>query len=283
MKLHLKIDSGAIGKTDYQLDRGKLLLGRSVECTVRFAPETREHVSRRHALISKRHDGFYINDLNSTYGTWLNQHRVSMARLVNGDVIVLGRGGPRIDVRIAGDRHESRAGKKPHVDTGKLSTSQRRSLADITYYNPLKEKSTQYEYPKTIITLGIMCIGVFFALLMLLLTFFGLGFSTAMVGLLTAFIPAPFYLMIWLWLDRYDPEPPWALAAALTWGAGVATFISYVVSMVFGSVVGALTANATLVKFLSTSISAPVVEEACKGIAVVLIYLLPPPVISMIS
>ena len=46
------------------------------------------------------------------------------------------------------------------------------------------------------------------------------GKSGALMGTLVAFLPAPFYLALWLWLDRYDPEPAWALAGAWLWGGG---------------------------------------------------------------
>ncbi len=51
-------------------------------------------VSRRHAVIHREEDGYYITDLNSTNGTRINGRRLSSNkpfRLSSGDVIRLGR------------------------------------------------------------------------------------------------------------------------------------------------------------------------------------------------
>jgi len=48
------------------------------------------NVSRVHARISKRGDSYWISDLQSTNGTWVNEQRVMEARLDEDDVIRLG-------------------------------------------------------------------------------------------------------------------------------------------------------------------------------------------------
>lgn len=51
-------------------------------------------VSRRHAVIHREEDGYYITDLNSTNGTRINGHRLLPNipwRLSSGDVVTLGR------------------------------------------------------------------------------------------------------------------------------------------------------------------------------------------------
>ncbi len=51
-------------------------------------------VSRRHAVIHREEDGYYITDLNSTNGTRINGRRLlpnAPCRLSSGDVIRLGR------------------------------------------------------------------------------------------------------------------------------------------------------------------------------------------------
>lgn len=47
-------------------------------------------ISRRHAKIEKRDDGFYIKDIGSKNGIYLNNKPVSEARLQDGDRIGLG-------------------------------------------------------------------------------------------------------------------------------------------------------------------------------------------------
>ena len=59
-----------------------------------------ESVSRRHLRISFRGDQFYIEDLNSSNGTYLDRHRLSPfqpARLDHGATVALGG----LEVRIS--------------------------------------------------------------------------------------------------------------------------------------------------------------------------------------
>ncbi|HEY8462356.1 MAG TPA: PrsW family intramembrane metalloprotease, partial [Blastocatellia bacterium] len=81
---------------------------------------------------------------------------------------------------------------------------------------------------------------------------------------ISAVIPACFYLPLFLWLDRYDPEPPGKLMFAFAWGAVIAVFISMiansVVQLLFGDV-------------LALTVSAPVFEEGAKGLGVLIVAL----------
>ncbi len=47
-------------------------------------------VSRRHAAIERRSDGYYLTDLNSTNGSFINDHKVADQRLIDGDLIRVG-------------------------------------------------------------------------------------------------------------------------------------------------------------------------------------------------
>jgi serine phosphatase RsbU (regulator of sigma subunit) len=67
---------------------GRMIIGRGEESHV-FLPDYR--LSRRHAEVEQRIDGFYIVDLGSTNGTFLNGQRVNGEhRLADGDLISLG-------------------------------------------------------------------------------------------------------------------------------------------------------------------------------------------------
>jgi pSer/pThr/pTyr-binding forkhead associated (FHA) protein len=48
-------------------------------------------VSRKHAVITSRKDGYALRDLGSKNGTLLNERPVSEAKLASGDVIVIGK------------------------------------------------------------------------------------------------------------------------------------------------------------------------------------------------
>ena len=84
------------------------------------------------------------------------------------------------------------------------------------------------------------------------------------IGTLLAVIPVGPVVAVFLWLDRYEPEPRGLIVMALGWGALVAT-------------AGALVLQ-TLDKFafgrpesLSAAFVAPVTEEALKGLFVLLL------------
>src|ERR1051325_7698813 len=68
------------------------------------------------------------------------------------------------------------------------------------------------------------------ALLTGLCTLWLIGYETGVVpflaGLVAAALPVPVYVTLVLWLDRYEPEPPWMLATAFFWGALVAGFFA---------------------------------------------------------
>ena len=101
-------------------------------------------------------------------------------------------------------------------------------------------------------------------LVVLGLTVLNLGFGFALIGSLIAFLPAIFYLAIFLWLDRYDPEPPRTLAIAFAWGATISVFFSGIINDLSGSAMG---------DRLTGIVFAPIIEEMCKGIGVFLIAL----------
>ena len=48
-------------------------------------------VSRNHALLVHRQDGYYIDDLGSLNGTYVNRRRIESHRLDDGDEIQIGK------------------------------------------------------------------------------------------------------------------------------------------------------------------------------------------------
>jgi RsiW-degrading membrane proteinase PrsW (M82 family) len=102
---------------------------------------------------------------------------------------------------------------------------------------------------------------VFLGLLVTLMIVGNLGIIAAVIAAVVAFVPAAFYILPLMFLDRYDPEPPWALALAFAWGALVAVLFSAVVNDFVGYAFG---------ESVGTVVSAPIFEEASKGLGVVL-------------
>jgi pSer/pThr/pTyr-binding forkhead associated (FHA) protein len=68
---------------------GNLQIGRAEACQVRLEDT---YISSFHARIFRRDDGWYVEDLGSTNGTYLNQRRVtSPAELRAGDTLKVGK------------------------------------------------------------------------------------------------------------------------------------------------------------------------------------------------
>lgn len=81
------------------------------------------------------------------------------------------------------------------------------------------------------------------------------------------------YLMVILWMDRNEKEPPHLIASAFLWGAIMATSASCVVNTLFGSIAQEIFQDARVSGQLTASISAPFVEEITKGAALWLLWL----------
>jgi pSer/pThr/pTyr-binding forkhead associated (FHA) protein len=48
-------------------------------------------VSRNHAMLVRRPDGVYIDDLGSLNGTYVNRRRIESHRLTDGDELQVGK------------------------------------------------------------------------------------------------------------------------------------------------------------------------------------------------
>lgn len=67
--------------------RRQLVLGRAACCDVVVDGR---HVSRRHAAVVLRPDGWWVEDLGSRNGTWCNGERILRRRVTDGATIQLG-------------------------------------------------------------------------------------------------------------------------------------------------------------------------------------------------
>lgn len=67
----------------------RILIGRGDEATIRIGYD--DFCSRKHALLFWENNSFFVEDLNSTNGTFVNNQRITgKIELHNGDVIALG-------------------------------------------------------------------------------------------------------------------------------------------------------------------------------------------------
>jgi pSer/pThr/pTyr-binding forkhead associated (FHA) protein len=72
----------------FNLGGERLTIGRSPEAEIFLDDVT---VSRNHALLVRRRDGLYIDDLGSLNGTYVNRRRIESHRLQNGDELQVGK------------------------------------------------------------------------------------------------------------------------------------------------------------------------------------------------
>jgi RsiW-degrading membrane proteinase PrsW (M82 family) len=95
-----------------------------------------------------------------------------------------------------------------------------------------------------------------------------------LVAILGALVPTTFYVLFIWWLDRYEKEPFWLLGLAFLWGAIPAAILAVLLEIVFDLPLAALGEESLAANLISASISAPLVEESVKGIALVGLVLL---------
>jgi len=80
------LDSGELSPA-FELGASPVQIGRIADNDI-VLPDP--NVSRVHARVERRDGAYYVTDLESTNGTWLNEQRVTSAPLAENDVIRLG-------------------------------------------------------------------------------------------------------------------------------------------------------------------------------------------------
>jgi pSer/pThr/pTyr-binding forkhead associated (FHA) protein len=88
-------DAGPLPKPSLQVEIGDRRQSFQAEFTAGrqgALPITDDYASNQHARFQIAHDSWYVKDLGSTNGTWLNGRRIHAAqRLRKGDKIKIGR------------------------------------------------------------------------------------------------------------------------------------------------------------------------------------------------
>ena len=85
--LVVRSGGGRAGES-FVVDRDRMSIGRTPDAAVFLDDVT---VSRNHALIVRRDDGLYIDDLGSLNGTYVNRRRIESHKLDDGDEIQVGK------------------------------------------------------------------------------------------------------------------------------------------------------------------------------------------------
>lgn len=97
--------------------------------------------------------------------------------------------------------------------------------------------------------------------------------TALLAGFFFGFVPMFLFAYILYWLDRYEKEPLMLLGAVFLWGVVVAAGGAYILNTLFGISVFVVTGDELLSDITTSSLSAPLVEEGLKGLAVLLIFL----------
>ena len=119
---------------------------------------------------------------------------------------------------------------------------------------------------------GLAVVGFGLAALVLV-AYYGmtLGVVTTVLALVLAVIPLMLVIPTFVWLDRFEAEPTKYLVAAFLWGALVAALLAGLVNT-SAHVVFSTATDPARAQLATAVVSAPVVEEAAKGLLVLLVW-----------
>lgn len=85
--LVIRAGGGRVGES-FALNAERMTIGRRPDSDVFLDDVT---VSRDHALLVRRGDDYYLDDLGSLNGTYVNRHRIESHRLEDGDELQVGK------------------------------------------------------------------------------------------------------------------------------------------------------------------------------------------------
>ena len=88
------------------------------------------------------------------------------------------------------------------------------------------------------------------------------------IGFVLSSVAMTVVVLAYLWLDRWEPEPPRLLVLAFLWGATVAVVIASTIQIYAESVINP--GGTVTVSWVSVVIGAPLTEEAAKGLFLLL-------------
>jgi hypothetical protein len=91
----------------------KIRIGRHPDNDLVFDAHRDLNVSGHHAEVRKEEDGYYLHDIGSSNGTFVNREKVERLRLASGTEIVFGPDGPSIRVRFVDDTDTVQAPSQP--------------------------------------------------------------------------------------------------------------------------------------------------------------------------
>lgn len=97
--------------------------------------------------------------------------------------------------------------------------------------------------------------------------------ADVLVAALLALVPLVMIGALVLWIDRWEPEPRLLLIAALLWGGGVSVAAASLLNSVVGPAIADAIGSGLDADTAAAVLGAPIVEEAAKGLGILLIFL----------
>lgn len=280
MKLRLTITSGMLNGQAFPLETGFLTIGRGENCSVRFDPRGERIASKQHAFIEARPDGYYITDNQSTNGTIVNGRKIQKVKLNSGDEIQFGTHGVTATVAIEAEQEAPAEFRAQQIENFEhIASAKPQNLQNSVVSIGLGQLDPQPEPSRTgrYVGIGVTIFAIIFmSLVVALIMFAAVGVVPAVIAAVIAFLPAIIYLFPLMWLDRYDPEPLWLLSLAFAWGALVAVIASFVINTVIGTVAAVAVGGEegmAVGNIVGAVISAPIFEEASKGIGLLVLLI----------
>jgi pSer/pThr/pTyr-binding forkhead associated (FHA) protein len=86
LTIELKFNNSVL-KT-IETDKEVITIGRNVKNDIQIDNLS---VSKQHARIVKHQDGYFVEDMKSTNGTYLNEKKITKEKLTHNDVITIGK------------------------------------------------------------------------------------------------------------------------------------------------------------------------------------------------
>jgi RsiW-degrading membrane proteinase PrsW (M82 family) len=132
----------------------------------------------------------------------------------------------------------------------------------IPPYPPIQKKVRKVGAPLAVLIL----LGTIAGLIVIALTAFN-PVGTA-IGFVLSSLAMTVVVLAYLWLDRWEPEPPRLLVLAFLWGASVAVVIASILQLVAEAAINPGASES--VSPVTIVLGAPLTEEAAKGLFLLL-------------
>src|SRR5258706_15948438 len=130
---------------------------------------------------------------------------------------------------------------------------------------PVVKSSGHQSAIKIILAVFAIMVAALLGLIVLALIGSETGPVQLIIGIICACLPVPIYVMLLLWIDRYEPESLWMLATAFFWGALVAVFIAFIFNTGISIMAAGATHNQQIRETVRAVIPAPTVKERSQA------------------